>query len=357
MPERLATNHLQKLLDYCDTSQQQKIVQAVIEHGGVRAAARALGMANSGLSRMITRLEQRAARQGYSPEHAMTREVPDGYYVRGVSSYYDKDGKLAAQWVKSNVDQERQQALFREAVDAVSEALPRLSPTPAPKLCNDALANLYVLTDYHLGMQAWHEEAGEDWDLKIAEQMLYSWIKRATEQAPKAHTAIFAQLGDFLHWDGLEAVTPTSGHVLDADTRFQKVVRVAIRTMRRTIEELRKKYQHVIVVVADANHDPAGCVWLRDWLAAMYENEPRVTVDTSADTYYCVEWGDTSLFFHHGHKRKPSAIDDVFAAKFRAVFGRTKHSYAHMGHMHHVDVKETNLMLVEQHRTLAAKDT
>ena len=27
-----------------------------------------------------------------------------------------------------------------------------------------------------------------------------------------------------------------------------------------------------------------------------------------------------------------------------------------MGHLHSVDVKETNLMLVEQHRTLAAPD-
>jgi hypothetical protein len=38
------------------------------------------------------------------------------------------------------------------------------------------------------------------------------------------------------------------------------------------------------------------------------------------------------------------------------MFGRTKYAYAHMGHLHHVDVKENNLMIVEQHRTLAAND-
>jgi hypothetical protein len=27
-----------------------------------------------------------------------------------------------------------------------------------------------------------------------------------------------------------------------------------------------------------------------------------------------------------------------------------------MGHLHHVDIKETNLMIIEQHRTLAAPD-
>ena len=43
-------------------------------------------------------------------------------------------------------------------------------------------------------------------------------------------------------------------------------------------------------------------------------------------------------------------------AKFRDVFGRTVNSYAHMGHLHHERELETNLMLVEQHRTLASPD-
>jgi hypothetical protein len=108
--------------------------------------------------------------------------------------------------------------------------------------------------------------------------------------------------------------------------------------------------------MAEGNHDPASSIWLREWLHAMYEDEKRVTVDLSPDPYYCYEHGQTSLFFHHGHRRKPTNIDTVFAAKFREVFGRTKHSYGHMGHLHHRDVKESNLMVVEQHRTLAASD-
>lgn len=95
---------------------------------------------------------------------------------------------------------------------------------------------------------------------------------------------------------------------------------------------------------------------LREWFSAVYENEPRITVDTTADSYYCVEHGMTSLFFHHGHKRKVENVDDVFAAKFRDVFGRTKYSYAHVGHLHSNAMLETPLMQVERHRTLAAPD-
>jgi hypothetical protein len=154
----------------------------------------------------------------------------------------------------------------------------------------------------------------------------------------------------------MDAVTPTSKHLLDADTRFQKLVRVAIRAIRRVIGLLLDKHQRVHVLMAEGNHDMASSIWLREWLRAIYENEPRVHVDVSPDPYYCVEHGKTALFFHHGHKKRPAQIDTVFAAKFREVFGRTEHAYAHMGHLHHIDVKETNLMLVEQHRTLAAPD-
>jgi hypothetical protein len=49
-------------------------------------------------------------------------------------------------------------------------------------------------------------------------------------------------------------------------------------------------------------------------------------------------------------------LDSVFVSKFREVFGRTKFSYGHTGHLHHKVVKETNLMILEQHPTLAEPD-
>jgi hypothetical protein len=108
--------------------------------------------------------------------------------------------------------------------------------------------------------------------------------------------------------------------------------------------------------MADANHDPVSQIWLREWLAVLYENEPRVTVDREPSPYNAFEFGKVALFFHHGHKRKISNISEVFAAKYRELFGRTKYAYAHMGHLHHLDVKENQLMIVEQHRTLTAPD-
>jgi hypothetical protein len=169
---------------------------------------------------------------------------------------------------------------------------------------------------------------------------------------------VFAQLGDFLHWDDARVpITPAHSNVLDGDTRTQKVVRVAIRVLRRVTRMLLQTHEHVHLIMAEGNHDPASSIWLRELFHALYDDEPRITVDLNPDPYYGYEHGRTALFFHHGHKRKPAAIDTVFTAKFAEMFGRTIHRYAHTGHLHADMLKETNLMTVEQHRTLASPDS
>lgn len=344
------------LLPYASPEQAEKI-QAIIKHGSIKAATQALGLNPRTMSRAVMAIKARAARQGHSPDHDMRHTVPDGFNVKGVSTMYGPDGEIKGQWVKSAADAERREAIMREAIIAMSEAIPkeRAAPKPKHKPMEDLL-NFHVLTDFHLGALSWGEETGEDWDLTIAEDLLVGWFQLSIEQAPSAAVGVLAQLGDCLHFDSLEAVTPASGHILDADTRYAKVVRVAIRALRRVVQIMLTKYPQVRIIMADANHDPAGAIWLREFFCALYENEPRVSVDTSPDTYNCIEWGQTSIFTHHGHKRNPGNIDHVFAAKFREVFGRTKYSYAHMGHMHNHKSDETNLMIVTQHRTMAAKD-
>jgi hypothetical protein len=299
------------------------------------------------------------ARQGISdPQIIHPDPAPAGFVVNGISSLVRPDGSIAGQWIKMGADRELQASLLQAAVDAMRETIPHTEPRTRTLLRADdpALLNLFVITDYHLGMLAWAEECGEDWDLRIAEDLLVSWFEVAIRMAPAAGKAVFAQLGDFLHWDGFDAVTPAHKHILDADTRFQKLVRCGIRVRRRIIAMLLDKYPVVELLEAEGNHDPASSVHTREWLAELYRDEPRIKVITSPDPYYCIEHGQTSLFFHHGHKRGMSDIVLVFAAKFREVLGRTKHSFAHMGHLHHTKMLENPIMEIEQHRTLACKD-
>jgi hypothetical protein len=287
----------------------------------------------------------------------MRHPVAEGFAVKGTSTLYREDGSVAAQWVKSREDEQREVELRQAALEGMSDSVKRARPVPAPKIVASDRLNLFLITDFHLGMLAWDQETrGENWDISIAEQTLRAWFDLALSQMPPAETAVFAQLGDFLHFDSLDAVTPLHRNVLDADTRYPKLVRVAQRAVSDAILGILTKHRRVKIIMAEGNHDMAGSVWLRETTAHHWANNDRVSVDTSPDPYYCVEHGLTSLFFHHGHLRKPGNVDAVFTSKFRDVFGRTKFSYGHMGHMHHEKMVESALMQVTQYGTLAAAD-
>jgi hypothetical protein len=286
-------------------------------------------------------------------------EIPEGLKLKGESALVDGAGNVIQKWVKSDPDLMQRIKIAEMAKAAFMEDFPSEPPSTANVLIHDGMAdrvNQYTVTDLHFGMLSWGAETGADWDLKIAEQLLLDWFKMAIRLAPSASVGILAQLGDLLHHDAHISVTPTHAHVLDADSRLQKMIQVVIRTMRRVVRMMLEKHQTVHIIMADANHDPAGGAWLREMFASFYEDEPRVTVDSSPSTYYVYEIGDTSLFYHHGHKRKINTVDSVFAGKFRQSYGRTKYSYAHIGHLHSDELKSTNLMKVERHETLAAPD-
>ena len=74
------------------------------------------------------------------------------------------------------------------------------------------LLTLITMTDSHVGMLAWDKETGEDWDLGIAERCLTQTFCQMIDAAPASAIGILNQLGDFLHFDSLVPITPTSKH-------------------------------------------------------------------------------------------------------------------------------------------------
>lgn len=298
---------------------------------------------------------QEMARKGVAPQHELAREVPDGWKLKGISDMRtNPEGKPI--WYKFDEDKERQHEMQLAAIAAMGESLERLPPVAGPRDVNDSLCNLYTLTDTHVGMLAWHKEGGADWDLRIAEDTLVAAFSAMMHGAPQAGTAVVNQLGDMIHFDSLEAKTPTHGFSLDADGRYAKVVETAIRIMRRIIDMALHQHEHVHLIIAEGNHDLSGSVWLRKMFAALYEHEPRLTVNDSELPFYVYQHGKTMLAFHHGHTKANHGLPLLFASQYPEMWGATTKRYAHTGHRHHVEEKEHSGMTVVQHPTLAARD-
>jgi hypothetical protein len=343
------------LIDFADPFEAQ-CLEAYELHGSSRAAGEALNVHRSTVLRAIERVKNRAATQGFSPEHSMIHTVPDPFVAKRISTLYGSEGEVKQQWVIGVLDAEQRQAAMIAATAAMSETLPRLAAIRGPAVTQDDLCALYTLTDAHIGAMAWHREGGADWDLKIAEKTIVGCFAETIRQMPSAKQAVLNQLGDLLHYDGLSAVTPTSGHILDADGRFTKMVEVAIRILRRVITMLLEKHDQLHIILAEGNHDMASSVWLRTMFKALYENEPRITVDDSALPYYAFEFGAVMLAFHHSHIKKNAQLPGMLAAQFAPMWGRTTKRFCHTGNLHHAEEKEHSGMTVIQHPTLAARD-
>lgn len=345
------------LLEFA-TEVETKYLNAIIEHGSGRKAAKALGVNTATINRAIARLKIRAAVRGYSPEHNYIHAVPATHIAKGVSTCYDADGNIKQQWVKSAIDREAQLEVMREAIAGLVEEVPRVKPTSPTTEASQVphLLNLYTMTDCHMGQLSWPKETGEAWDLKIAEATLWGGFKAMIDASPHAGTAIVNQLGDFLHSDGMLPVTPMSGHILDQDVRFPKIVAATIRILRKMISYALQKHEHVHVIMAEGNHDMSSSIWLRQLFTVLFENEPRVTVDDSECPYYVYQFGKVMLGFHHGHKKNINQLPLLYAAQFSDIWGATDHRYIHTGHLHHVDIKDHNGVRVQQHATLAARD-
>lgn len=348
---------IDKALTQFATVRDLEYIEAIRKHGSGRAAAKALGVGKSTIATAMERLARRAAIQGYAPDHDMTRTVPDGFKVKGVSTYYNADGKAAGQWVKSTADAERQAEIMRATVAALSEDVRGLAPlTAAPKQCSAELLAVYPLGDPHIGLHAWGKECGDDFNLVEARRLTLAAVDRLVSTAPNAKTALILPLGDVFHANDQTNVTPGHKHQLDVDSRHVKVLQVGIETFRHCIIRALEKHQKVIVRFVAGNHDPSAIWALAFTIAAYFDSEPRVEVDLSPSKFFYLRHGKTLIGATHGDTTKPEQLLGVMACDRAEDWGQTKHRYWLCGHVHHSSVKEYPGVTVETFRTLAAGD-
>lgn len=346
------------------TPLQRVSLQALLEQGSIAAAAAALQLSPATLRAHLDELERRAARAGWSPGCDMTKPVPAGYHVKGVSTYYDGDGVPRGQWVKSAADPDNKLAQLMEAIQTLAEPLRGLhEATPAPEherryldYAAADLLNVVPIGDPHFGMFAWAAETGDNFDLKIAERDLIGAVDHLMQLAPPADECLIINAGDFFHADNSSNQTARSHHALDVDGRWAKVLGVGISAMRRCVDRALEHHKRVTVICEIGNHDDHSAQMLAICLASYYEREPRVTVDTSPAKYHWYRFGANLIGTTHGDTIKHDKLGQIMATDRPRDWGETQHRRWYVGHVHHDSVKEVPGCTIETLRTLAARD-
>lgn len=338
------------------TEREIQFLDAIAQHGSGSAAARELGLNKSVVNKAMQALERRAAKMGYAPGFDMTRPCPPGFRSRGTSTLVKADGSIALQWVKTEVDKSQDEAALREFAETLAESVTGLAPiTPAPQHVVADLLCVYPQGDPHVGLHSWWAEAGEDFDLKIAERLMCAAVDRLVATAPAAETALLLNLGDMFHADN-QRNESQSGHKLDVDGRWAKVQQVGLRAMLHCIRRLLEKHKRVILRINRGNHDGHSAYALAMMISCYFHDEPRVEVDLSPAVAWYFQFGKVLIGSTHGDTLKGPDMLPIMAADEPEKWGETKHRYWYVGHVHHQDVKEYRGGIVEYFRTLAARD-
>lgn len=321
------------------------------QHPTLQAAARALGITWSAMNNRLLRAAERGL------DGSVPNPIPVGQKIKGVSALYDAGGNVVMQWVKTTADQNT--TLLVDAIrDTFEQYAGKAQLAEPPALVDENLATVYPIADPHLGLYAWAAETGEDYDLVTAETRLRDAMNTLVCSSPDAHTGVVLDLGDFFHSDTNENRTLRSGHALDVDTRYAKVLRVGVELMVQCVELALQKHDRVIVRCLAGNHDTHTSLALSIALSAFFRNEPRVEVDCDPSKFFVWRWGQVMLAATHGDTVRPDDMGGIMASYWPRDWGETTHRYAYFGHVHHKSKGggERHGVVWETFQSLAAKD-
>jgi hypothetical protein len=285
-------------------------------------------------------------------------EPPANAIIKRVSTLYDSDGDIRQQWVIQTPEDQQREELLQAWFKQASEAIPARPWIAPPVLKPLPLLVSYPIGDHHLGMLAWKHEVGVSNDIELAEALLTDAMNYLVGRAPEAENAIIAVLGDFFHYDSFDQVTPTNRNLLDADGRAPKMISAGFRLMENIIDRALAKHNRVHIICELGNHDPYTSMILAQFLARVYRDNERVTVDISPGHFHYFEWANNLFGTHHGHGRaaKPAQLPQIMAADRREAWGRTQHHYWYTGHIHQQTVYEYAACKVESFPILPPAD-
>ena len=347
------------LLAYCTTDRQRAIIEMHERGMGYTTIAKELDCSKWSVRDVVKTVQGRAEIQGYSPQHDMRHTVPDTFKVRGVSTYYNDEGKPVGQWVKSIADKEAMLEAALEAFKAgfLEEIDGLYKPIEAPQAAkNSDRLSAYLIGDHHLSALCWSPETGgDDWDTNIAQDVLIKAVDKLVSAAGESEVGALINLGDFLHANSSDNKT-AKGTPVDVDGRLGRVIRVVGNLFRVLITRMLETHKEVWLINVRGNHDPDASLWLNEMMRLYFASEPRVKVFDNFSKWTHFEWGETLVVMHHGDRIKTQGLYEAVTRDYAEQWGRTKYRYLYHGHIHHRTVTELGGLHLESFGVLCPPD-
>lgn len=330
----------ENLLKYA-TPRQREILEAVILCGSAGKAAISLGVDRSYPIKIHNAVQKRAASMGYAPEANLHFEVAKGFQLKGYS-HLTKTRAGDNIWLKTEAVRERWESAVTEAIE--NRPTRQLDiPAPRPqKFDGDDIIPWLNIGDAHIGMLAHKDETGANFDIKIAKAEILQAAFDLIDMAPDCERMVINDLGDGTHYENMKAMTERSGHQLDFDGRFGKMIDAYLDIMESMIEKALRKAATVDVIINQGNHSETNDYWAARYFRRLYARlgNNRVNVLQNESPFIGYRMGKTFVLVHHGHKVKPETLRQIMSTDYAIDWGESEFRYIDGGHIHHFSAKE-----------------
>ena len=255
-------------------------------------------------------------------------------------------GHKKVQLYQSKVVFERKVELVLE--NAIKEFMrDNIKPLPKPSLRslkkkrNEGEGEMvsWGIWDAHLGMYAFAEEVGEDYDVKIAARRVKNSVDDiiAELQLYKVERIVMPIGNDFLHFDSTKHET-AAGTPLDFDTRYTRVYRYGFECLAYMVERALEICDDVLILYVPGNHDTTSSFGLVHGLSQRFLNDPRVKIDDRMNPRKYVIHGQTGLCFAHGKDANDNSYPLIFGDELRREFPQewfnVTYKEVQIGHKH-----------------------
>lgn len=339
------------------TEYQKQVVEAYLKCGSYHGAAKLLGKDPSNLRKLVKQLEG----QGDVPWRSKAPN-PNHLAIKSSTVQFDADGNVVKEWRRQHPNIE----LMQDVVDGLCEQVKgkaKVSKTKKSRKTGEDVLFEIDLFDAHVGMYADEiETLDSDYNCDIAAQRMIEATQALAGRANNPSKCVLVFGGDMLHVDDRSNRTPSSGHALDADSRYHRIVSYVIAACRECVEIAATIAPEIEIVVLEGNHSSHSELWLARVLEAYYSDCSNVEIKTNPNPRKHLIWGDNLLLWAHGDKIAAQKWALIIAAEFAKEWGATKYRHLKCGHVHHkksiapVVIDEQSGLVVEYLEALCATD-
>lgn len=326
--------------------------EIIDKYGSVRAAARAMGMAESTLRCRLDRSEMSGKNVGESVGEEVCEALSNQNRLSeakqpkkdALTAICDAMGilpeEVAGGWLrdeKATIRVKRTQTFvpqeltpqFVELLDSARRHVLR-----GPESSNADTMLVICPVDAHFGKLSYSGETEESYDVNLAAKIYRQAVSDAlTHFSPARVKKVVLVLGsDQMHCDSADSKTSSGTIVQSVDTRYSRVFDIAVASSIAAIEDC-VQIADVHAVCVPGNHDMLTSVLLAKVVKQYFRHDPRVTVDDDEILRKYIRFGTNLIGLTHRFTKFDTA-PVIMATERPKDWGETTCREILTGHLH-----------------------